>query len=77
MCGGKASAKSLTNSDLPDIELITEEESKEMIEIRGRAERKWCLLEVTLRGRNLIWCLGVYAWGRTFRIKSLNIDSNN
>jgi hypothetical protein len=72
MLGGKAIAKNLIDPDSHDIDLITEEESKETFE----DEPKWSLLEVTLRGRTLIWCLGQPEYGRVFRIKTLNIDAH-
>jgi hypothetical protein len=85
MRGGKAIAKNLIDSDSPDIELINEKESKETFE-NSREDRlgkmikftepKWSLLEVTLRGRNLIWCLGQPESGRVFRIKTLDIDAH-
>jgi hypothetical protein len=60
--------------------LINEEESKETTKVGQKEIPKWSLLEVTLRDRNLIWCLGQLnsgnSFARVFRIKTLNIDAH-
>jgi hypothetical protein len=61
---------------------MTEEEANEMVEkVKGKNKTyfpKWSLIEVTVRGRELIWCLGALTSdltaARIFKVKTQNLD---
>jgi hypothetical protein len=53
--GGKITAKNIKEGT--NIELLSEEESKEMTKIGKTSFGTWALLEIALRGRKLIWCI--------------------
>jgi hypothetical protein len=62
MCGNPIFAKNLRDTSKPDVVLMSKEEADQRAERKkGRTKvkyPKWVLLEATIRGNYLIWCVG-------------------
>jgi hypothetical protein len=62
MCGNRIVAKNLRDTNKPEVVLISKEEADQRAEKRKGKTKvkypKWVLLEATIRGDCLIWCVG-------------------